>query len=145
MNETTKKIEELRNEIATIEQKIRELERVNSNYYIGVYSVGDGDYWDEYYRRLGFISEEKAKEWVEEQEADADVYTARYFEVTEEIYKKYISWENLDNLYTAINMYDKSIDELEGVVKFKDSVEEAIKALANEIGIEFLSFMHPEY
>ena len=39
MNETTKRIKELRNEVDRINHEIFELERKNSNYYIGVYSV----------------------------------------------------------------------------------------------------------
>ena len=143
MNEVSKRIEELRNEIYRLEGEIRELERQNSNFYIGVCKIGDGDYWDEYYHRLGFISEEQAKTWVDEQERNTDVYNARYFEVTKEIYDKFCDWVCLDKLRISINRYCPSINKLEGVNSFEDSVNKAIKDLAKEIGIEYLSFMHP--
>ena len=143
MNETTKKIEELRDEIERLEYEIRELERKNSNFYIGVYVIGDGDYWDEYYTRLGFISEEQAKNWVVEQEDDENVYSAKYFEVTEEIYNKYWDWYCLDKLQKSINRYNTAIDNLEGVDSFEDSINKAITDLAEKLEIKYLSFMHP--
>lgn len=141
MNDVTTKINELRDEVERLEYEIRELEKQNSNFYIGVCEIGNGDYWDEYYHRLGFISEEQAKTWVYEQ--DTDVYNARYFEVTKEIYDKFWDWACLDKLRKAINRYDPAINKLEGVDSFEDSVNKAIKDLAKEIGIEHLSFMHP--
>ena len=145
MNEITKRIDELRKEINRLDYEIRELERQNSNFYIGVCDIGNGDYWDEYYHRLGFISEENAKAWVSEQLEDEDVYDARYFEVTAEIHNKYNDWVQLDKLKNAINRYNSEIDKLDGVDVFEETVDKAIKALAKEIGIRHLSFMHPSY
>lgn len=145
MNETTNKINELRNEMRQLEYKIRELERENSNFYIGVYSIGDGDYWDEYYCRLGFISEEKAKTWVEEYLNDNDeVFDTRYFEVSEEKYKKFGDWYELDMLHKSLNTYNSEIRKLEHVYEFVESVNEAIVNVSEEIGINDLSSMHPD-
>lgn len=144
MNEITKKIEELRDEVYRLNVEIRELEKQNSNYYIGVYEVGDGDYWDEYYCRLGFISETEASVWVDKQYRGDNVYNARYFEVSEEIYNKYGDWCALEKLKQDINTYNKAIKELEGVYDFEKMVNKAIDNLAKEIGIKYLSFMHPD-
>lgn len=143
MNETTKKIMELREEISRLECEIRELEQKNSNFYIGVYSICDGDYWDEYYCRLGFISEELAKKWVKEQKCDNGVYDARYFEVTEDKYKRFGDWYALDTLQRSINTYNSEIQKLECVYTFEESVNNAIVNLSKEIGIKYLSSMHP--
>lgn len=143
MNETTNKIKELREEIDRIEAEIYKLERQNSNFYIGVCKVGDGDYWDEYYHRLGYTSEDKAKAWVEEQYKDYAVWDAYYFEVSEEMYDKYGDWKILYKLDRRINTYDTAIKNLDGVDEFKKTVSDAIQNVAREIGIEYLSFMHP--
>ena len=144
MNETTKKINELREEIEKLENEIYELKRKNSNYYIGVCKVGDFDYWDEYYYQLGFITEADAEAWVEKQRDDEDcVFDAKYFEVTKEIYDKYDDWYRLDNLKGNINLYSLAINKLEGIDSLRKSVDKAIEDLAKEIGIEYLSFMHP--
>lgn len=142
MNEATKKIKELREEIARINTEIRKLERENSNFYIGVRCYGNGDYWDEYYSRLGFITEDKAKTWCSECYEEEDIHNASYFEVTKEIYDKFGSWYNLDRLNYRLKDYDPIIGKLEGFVSFKESVDKAIKDLTKEIGIEFLSFMY---
>ena len=144
MNETTKKINELREEIARINSEIHKLERENSNFYIGVCYYGDEDYWDEYYSGLGFITEEQAKTWRGERYKDNNVYQVDYFEVTKEIYDKFGSLYNLDRLNHRLIDYDPIIGKLEGFVSFKESVDKAIKDLAKEIGIEDISFMYPE-
>lgn len=145
MNETSKKIKELRNEINRLKDEITELEKKNSNYYIGVIKCGNGDYWDEYYYRLGFITEADAKSWVDHMfnTDEVEVYDATYFEVTKEIYQKYGDWFALDELRCAINTYNTEIRKLEGVYKFINSVDNAMSNIAKEIGIEYLSFMHP--
>lgn len=143
MNETTKKIKELREEIARIKTEIEKLERENSNFYIGVRYYGDGDCWDEYYSRLGFITEDKAKTWRSECYKKGDIHNVSYFEVTKEIYDKFGSWYNLDRLLDGIKMYDPIIGGLEGSANFRASVEKAIKDLTKEIEIEYLSFMYP--
>lgn len=56
MNDVTTKINKLREEVERLESEIREFELQNSNYYIGVCAIGDGDYWDEYYHRLGLTN-----------------------------------------------------------------------------------------
>lgn len=143
MNDVKTKINELRDEVERLNYEIRELERQNSNFYIGVYAVGDSDYWDEYYCRLGFISEEQAKAWVDEQEQNIEVVNARYFEVTKEIYNKFGDWVCLDKLQKSINRNNPTIKKLEGVDSFEDSVNKAIEDLSKEIGIKHLSFRHP--
>ena len=82
MNETTKKIKELREEVERLNSEIMKLERENSKFYIGVCYDGDDNYRDEYYHRLGYITEEEAKAWANEQLNKEDVYKARYFEIT---------------------------------------------------------------
>lgn len=142
MNETNIQIKELREKIEELEERIAVLKSKNSNYYIGVYSIGDGNYWDEYYCRLGCITEEQAEDWVNKT-LDGDVYEAWYFDVTEEKYKKFGDWFELDKLRRSINMYNAAISGLKNVDTFVNTVGEAIRELAKEIGIEYLSFMHP--
>lgn len=145
MNETTKRIKELRNEVDRINHEIFELERKNSNYYIGVYSVGNCDYWDDYYCQLGFITEEQAKTWAKDKRNEfEDVYSARYFEVTEEIYEKFGEWRSLYKLQESIAIGNPAIGKLEGADRFKEVVDEAVTNLTKEIGIEHPSFMYPE-
>ena len=143
MNEKSKKIKELRDEVKELLYEIHKLQKENSNYYIGVYSIGNGDYWDEYYCQLGFITEETAKRWTEVLNEEEYVYEVKYFEVTEEIYHKYGDWRYLDELKASIRRYNRAIKNLEGVDSFYETVERAIEDLAKEIGIGHLSFMHP--
>ena len=143
MNELNEKIWELRDKIEELEHQIEDLERQNSNWYIGVYTIGDGDYWDEFYCQIGYMTEDRAKDWAEYRASNEDIYEARYFAVTEEVYKKYGSWRNLDELSKSINMYDPVVRNLKGVVSFRDDVNQAINDLAKELGIKYLGFMHP--
>lgn len=143
MNEITKRIEELKSEIYRIEGEIRELEQKNSNYYIGVYTCGDCDEYEHYYLRLGFISEGEAKEWANKQQEDKYVDSAKYFEVTEEIYDKYYDWYCLDQLRKGINMYNQAIRNLEGIASVEKAVNKAINDIAKELGITSLTYEHP--
>lgn len=149
MNEITNKINELKNEKYRIEAEIRELERQNSNYYIGVSYESDGKYgYDKYYYRLGFISEEEANTWVREQLLEDDDWCKTiptYFEVSEEIYKKYNDWATLDKLYMTIDRNDDAIRKLDGLDGFKKTVSDAIENVAREIGIGSLSENYPVY
>ena len=145
MNETTKKIYEIREEIKKLEWEIFELERKNSDWFIGMYTVGNYDYWDDYYLPLGFITEERAKKWVYDKTEDEDVRDAKYFAVTEEIYYKYREWQYLDDVYFTLKAYSAELNHLEGFYSFKNDVWGAIKNLTKDIGIEEdqLSFKHP--
>lgn len=145
MNEVNKKIEELRNKISMLEREIADLEEQNSNWYIGMYSIGDGDYWDEYYVRLGYITEDRAIAWVDKTRNNEydEVYEAHYFPVDKERYDKFGDWCNLDRLLKDINTYSPAIRNLKGAIEFKATVDKAIQDLAKEIGIRYLSYMHP--
>lgn len=106
MMEKSKRIEELKEEVKKLKNEIEELERENSGYFIGVYKTLDGDYSDDNYCRLGFISEAKAKEEIDEIGSENGAVSTRYFEVSKEDYDKFMYWGQLDNLIGAVNLYN---------------------------------------
>lgn len=105
------RIKEIENRLSEIESEQQELKRERDElakqykgWYIVNQIIGDGNYWDEYLYPLGFVTEETAKDWVNEHSdyCDAVEYWMGafppYVEVSKEEYDKYCDWQKLQRI-----------------------------------------------
>ncbi len=139
MNEIIERIAKIEEEINRLTEEKRELVKQNSNYYIGVESIGDGNYWDEYIHRLGFITEEVALEWQNE-DVPSYVIGREYYAVNEEQYKLYGEWYSLYEAFKAL--YPNCVANLDSVCAARDSIENRILNIVDELAIEYPEFQH---
>ena len=136
MNEIQNRITEIEKEIDKLNDEKYDLIKQNSNYYIGVEMVGDGDYFEEHIHRLGFVTEDVALRW-KNLPSYTDAMGREYYAVNEKQYKLYGRWYNLDKAKWALLAY--GVSNLDHVSSAIESIEKEISRIINEIGIEDLS------
>ena len=130
-------IAKLEGELKKLQSEEWELRRALRKYYVGYVVDDDGNYChEEIYYRLGFCTEEDAKEWADKQEEcnDGPYSSADYFEVTKDEDYLYYLWESISDALDPIgnaehclrDMRDLSIidgKDVETLVEFSDWLE----------------------
>lgn len=136
IDDVRSEIRELIDRIHELKVELGELEKEEKSYYIGVTVVGDENYWDEWFRPLGFITTATAKKWL----GDTGHSREKVFPVDEETYRNYILWykvrkakDSLEKLPYNNTDVLATISDL--AVKERDIVE--------SLGIEHPAFQHP--
>lgn len=143
--EYMEKMEELNKRKREINEEIRLLEKGHSQYWIGIVSEGDGDYWDEYYTRLGFVTKDKVDAWLEKHE---DAFMVEAMAVDKETYEKYYIWYRLQTIASNMNFkYDtmmwRSLSKED--MDYLDDCSGRIKLILDEFISDFVkhpAFMH---
>lgn len=99
----SKRIAELEEKIREANDEIYRLKQENNQWFIGKLSIGDGDYWDDWYSTLGFISEAEADKWLDDQMNDNDsIWNGEVFPVTAETYDRYRLWKSYRRLLSTV-------------------------------------------
>ena len=151
--ELSEQIKEIDRQIEELEKKRYELRKQNTGHFIGVVKIGDGDYWDEYYTLLPHMSEEEVVEFCRE-------HSSKYFTVSEDLtwfevdmeqYTKYLDWYWLDKAYNdlfyvvpRIPTKFKDTDTHKGLKQLYNSLEDILKDVCKELGIDYPESTHPK-
>jgi hypothetical protein len=147
----TEKIEKLRKELEDvtnrINSEIEELEKQNRHWYIIKVTMGDWNYYDEYFNLAGFTSEANIKKYIEATKDDNSCFEDEYFEVDESTYEMY---EELLRIKDMINDYSRSTSRLmlympeieKEVITNKAKMEQIYEEQMKKVGFRFPSFQH---
>ena len=149
--ELSEQIKEIDKQIEELEERRYELRKQNTGNFIGVVKIGDGDYWDEYYTLLPYMSEEEVIEFCRE-------HSSKYFTVSEDLtwfevdmeqYTKYLDWYWLDKAYDDLfyvvpRIPTKFKDIYKDLKQLCNSLEDILKDVHKELGIDYPESTHPK-
>lgn len=147
----TEKIEKLRKELEEvtdrINSEIEELEKQNRHWYIIKVTMGDWNYYDEYFNLAGFTSEANIKKYIEATKDENSCFEDEYFEVDESTYELYEElWQiekMIDDYSTSTSRMLKYMPELKKeVIPNKEKMEQIHEEQIKKVGFAFPSFQH---
>ena len=147
--EYLEKLREIDKKIENLEIAKRDLKKEHSSYYMVVIARGTGDYWDEYFYPIGFVTDAQAEEWLNKETEDDDSvswFDTSYFPVDADVYKAYV-------LYSKFDVARKSIMDLiyapiPGYVDGNVSIKEVIFWLEekmDKLNKRYKLFKHPSF
>ena len=146
--EYLKKLREIDEKIDDLEIAKRDLKRAHSSYYIVVIAHGNGDYWDEYFYPIGFVTDEQAEKWLEKETEENNSVSwcdTHYFPVGKDVYKAYLSYSRLNEARESI--MNLSYAPIPGLVdaEFSSGVVNRLEEKMKELNEKHKLFKHTSY
>lgn len=135
IDEVRREIKENHRRIEELKDELWELEKEESRFYIYKEVVGNLDYWDEYYHQIGFVTTEKAKSLIDEED---EYIGSAVFSVDKETYMRYGDWRSVHRAITALHSVSNLMDVTETIRILEEKRSEIFKSL----GLEYESFQH---
>lgn len=146
--EYLEKLREIDKKIMDLEIAKRDLKKEHSSYYMVVIAHGNGDYWDEYFYPIGFVTDAQAEEWLNKETEDDDSVSwcdTSYFPVNEDVYKAYVSYSKLKEARQSI--MNLSYAPIPGLVdaEFSSGVFLRLGEKMDELNKQYKLFKHPSF